>query len=106
MKPNFLGHRRSRPNWKRLVIYGILGAWILGVSGIFGGSGTTPGIWQALQLFRLRDQRAARLTNIETRILELESEKTALTSNPDRIELEIRRQLGLVRPDEILVEFR
>ena len=78
--------------------------WLILISGVLPWS-VAPGIWQAIQLNSLLEQKRQRLVKIETEIVDLEREKKLLETHRPTQEREIRKVLGYAGPDEIVFDF-
>ncbi len=65
----------------------------------------SPGVWQALQLRLLLDQRNATRTKLEKEMTAVEDEVSRLEKNAFVQERQIRRVLGYTGADEIVFDF-
>ena len=97
----WLGAERSRLGLPRIVIsFLVVFAAGMAVVTLVGDQGLLS-YWA---LRTEREQLAAEVSRLEARHRELQRELQALRTDPGYIELLARRDLGLVRPGEVLVQ--
>ena len=98
-----LGRGPSRPFWgvpRTFVVFLIVFAAGMLLISLVGDQGLVS-YWM---LTSERDQLRAEVTRLEARHAELQRVIHALRSDPEYIEQLARRDLGLVRPDEVIVQ--
>ncbi len=75
------------------------------ISGYFSHSLHAPGFKQAIELTKLNRAKLTQLVGLELEVEALERDSALLEMNPVALEQEVRRVLGYVASDEIVLEF-
>ena len=79
--------------------------WLVLISGYFSHSLHAPGVKQAVELTRLHRAKLTQLQGLETEVQILERDSARLEMNPVALENEVRKVLGYVAADELVLEF-
>lgn len=80
-------------------------SWVALLSGAFGNSVPAPGLIQALQLKQVLLGKHEKIVNLETENVRLEKEIERLKKNRPAQEQEIRKTLGYIGKNEIILDF-
>ena len=75
------------------------------ISGYFSHSLHAHGFKQAIELTKLNRAKLTQLVGLELEVEALERDSALLEMNPVALEQEVRRVLGYVASDEIVLEF-
>lgn len=106
-----------KTSWPTRLWLTFFGVWMVLLSGGFSGfengvkstrerlADTAPGLLQYWRLQSMRTERMKFLEKLQNEIAELETEQVLLTQSPAAQERAIRKTLGYVREDEILVDW-
>jgi cell division protein FtsB len=80
--------------------------WGVLLSGIFSPKLGSPGLLQLYRLEKLFDAKKAELSALEVRVESMESQAQRLEKNPLAQEREVRRVLGYVTTDELIIDIK
>lgn len=83
----------------------VFGCWGIFLSGIFASMVGSPGIIQAIYLKGLLESKRAKISQLQTEIDRLDSERIQLDKNRYVQEREIRKILGYAASDEMIFDF-
>jgi cell division protein FtsB len=84
---------------------GLFAIWGLMLTGVLASFVGSPGVIQLVRLKNLLDAKQTRLTQIQSEIDQLESERASLEKSHVAQQREIRKVLGYAAQDEIIFEF-
>ncbi|MEK7691603.1 MAG: hypothetical protein AAB425_11350 [Bdellovibrionota bacterium] len=90
---------------KKVLWGSVFSAWLVLISGYFSHSLHAPGFKQAIELTKLNRAKLTQLVGLELEVEALERDSALLEMNPVALEQEVRRVLGYVASDEIVLEF-
>lgn len=85
--------------------WGLFAIWTIALSGIFSDALHTPGIWQALKLRSLLQDKRAQIAKIQDEVRTLKVEIEMMDSSVAVQQREVRRVLGYAAPDELIFDF-
>lgn len=80
-------------------------SWVVFLSGALGSSIPAPGVIQALQLKQVLSGKKAKLETLESENIRLEKEIALLKKNRPAQEQEIRKTLGYIGKNEVILDF-